>query len=99
METNLPPSVKATLWSYDTAKLDLKKDSNLIINNVLINGGLEAVKWLFNTYKLVEIEAVVSNPPPGEWDQKSLNYWAIIFNINRRNPIKKIPDYVLDNLG
>lgn len=81
MQIELPQSVKATLWSYDTARLAVEKDKERIITNVLNFGTYEANKWLFATYPRDTIKEVVQHPRPGEWDKKSLNYWGIVFDI------------------
>ena len=86
MEGTIPQSVKAALWSYDSTKLDLNKDKERIITNVLNYGTREAIDWLFATYERDEIREVVANPRPGEWDRKSLNFWCIIFDIDPNWP-------------
>lgn len=79
--TNIPDSVKATLWSYDTSKIDLIKDKNLIINHVLNFGTSPATDWLFKNYSKEDIVPLIQNPIPGFWDKKSLNLWAIVFGV------------------
>lgn len=81
MNTSFPPSVKATLWSYDTNKLDIGADKKRIITNVLNYGTMPAVEWLFKTYPRSEIKTVTAQPLPGEWNKRSLNLWATVFDI------------------
>lgn len=76
---------KPFLWSFDIVKIDLDKDKKRIITNVLNLGTLEATDLLFKVYSRKEIKKLIKNPLPGEWGDKSLNYWSIIFNIK---PIK-----------
>jgi len=79
--TNIPDSVKATLWSFDTNKIDLVKDKDLIINHVLNFGTSSATDWLFSNYSKEDIIPLIQNPKPGFWNKKSLNLWAITFKV------------------
>lgn len=86
MASALPAAVKAALWSYDPERLDLQEHAERIITNVLNIGTHEALLWLFSTYPREQLAAVVANPRPGEWNERSLNYWALVFGVepNRR---------------
>ena len=77
----LPPEVRASLWSYDTAALDLVRDENRIIFNVLNYGTYEAVRWLFETYSRGDITNTVRCTTRSEWSKKSLNLWSLILNV------------------
>lgn len=81
MHAQLPDAVKATLWSYDLDKMDLESHKDRIITQVLNWGTHEAVAWLFNTYPRQQMARVVAHPRPGEWNRKSLNYWALMFDV------------------
>lgn len=81
MKTVLPQAVIATLWSYDTTKMDIEKNKERIITNVLNYGTDEANRWLFATYPRADIEEVTMHPRPGEWNKKSLNFWSALFSI------------------
>ena len=72
---------KPFLWSFDISKMDIQKNKERIITNVLNFGTKEATDLLFKIYNKKEIKKHVENPLPGEWNDKSLNYWSIIFNI------------------
>ncbi|MBA3047326.1 hypothetical protein KKC83_01815 [Patescibacteria group bacterium] len=77
----IPKCVKPFLWSYNTNKLDLKKNKKRIIANVLNFGSQKATAWLFAKYSKQEIKNAIVNTLPGDWSKKSLNYWSIIFNV------------------
>ena len=81
---------KPFLWSYDTGKMDLDLDKKRIITNVLNLGTKEATNLLFKTYKQYDIIDAIINSLPGEWNNKSLNYWSIIFNITPKKTYRKI---------
>lgn len=78
----IPTSVKATLWSYDSSKIDLKKDKVTIIQQVLNFGGEEGVLWLFATYGRGEIARIAGTIPVTSWDRKSLKFWSLVLQIN-----------------
>lgn len=79
------------LWSYDIEKIDLEKNKKRIITNVLNLGTKEATDLLFEIYDRKDIKQQVKNPLPGEWSNKSLNYWSIIFDIKPKlNALRNI---------
>lgn len=80
----IPKYIHPFLWSYDIKKLDLEKNKNRIITNILNFGTEKATKWLFKIYNEKKIKEVISDPKPGEWDKKSLNFWSIIFNVKTK---------------
>jgi len=81
-DTPIPESVSRCLWSYDISKLDLKRDSVRIITNVLNYGSQDATDWVRSLYTKEEIKTIIATPRPGEWNKKSLNYWALMFEVN-----------------
>ena len=81
MKNELPQSVKAALWSYDTNQFDLVRDKERIITNVLNYGTKEATDWIIASYSRKDIEDVVQHPRPGEWNKKSLNFWSIVLGV------------------
>ena len=72
---------KPFLWSYDVKKMDLIKDKERIITNVLNWGTQESTKLLFKVYDLRSIKHAVSRPMPGEWNKKSLNFWSLMLEV------------------
>lgn len=81
MASTFPASVKAALWSFDTDRMDLEQHRERIITNVLNMGTHDALLWLFSTYSRERIAEVVAHPRPGEWNKRSLNYWALVFDV------------------
>ncbi len=80
MKNTLPASVRATLWSYDTDKLNTERDKSRIILQTLNHGSIEAVAWLQATYSKQDLIDVVRHSSVGEWTKKSLNYWSLILD-------------------
>ena len=46
----IPKSLQGILWSVNVARLDLERDKNYIIHQVLAYGNLEQIRWLFQVY-------------------------------------------------
>lgn len=82
---NLSQSVKNTLWSYDINQVNLQKDKNLIIFNVLNWGTEDAVIWLKNTYSGEDISNTIKESNSNNWSIKSLNYWSKFFNVSPKS--------------
>ena len=81
MEKQIPTYVHSALWSYDVDRMQLQRDKNTIITNVLNYGTKPATDWLFGVYSKADISDIVKSPRPGIWDKKSLNYWSIVLDV------------------
>ena len=81
----IPAVLKPFIWSYDPAKMDLEHHKKRIITNVLNLGTKEATDQLFQLYSHNDIKEAVADPLPGEWNDRSLNYWSIIFGIEPKS--------------
>lgn len=81
MKKELPQSVKACLWSYDTSIFDLLNldHRSIIIHNILNYGSTEAIFWLMDTFTKQEIEENIKNSASSDWNKKSLSLWSLIF--------------------
>lgn len=74
-------------WSANVEDLDLKKDKNYIINQVLNYGTWEDLKWLFKVYSEREIKKVIKNPGRGLWFRDVLNFWKLMFNLKLKKRV------------
>jgi hypothetical protein len=81
----IPEVIRPFLWSYDPNSLDINTDKKRIITNTLNLGTEEATKWIFENYSLDDIKETLTNPLPGEWSDKSLNYWTFILDVKPGN--------------
>lgn len=86
--------LQSYLASYDLSSLDLEKDKDIIITEILNKGDGKAVKWLGKNYSLKEIKEVVSFPIRGMWMKSVLSYWLKILDINL--PSEKFKQAILD---
>ena len=86
-KAKIPKKMKWLFWSYDTNSLDLRKDKDYIIVQILNYGTWEDIKWLFRVYREKEIVKVIGNPSRGLWVEKVLNFWIKIFDIKIKKNI------------
>ena len=90
MKEDIPKQIRPFLWSYDVSKLDLEKDKKRIITNVLNLGTKEATDWLFSVFEKKDIIEAVENPLPGEWNKRSLHFWALFLDANEGNITRQV---------
>jgi hypothetical protein len=86
----MPPKViQPFLWFNDLKKIDLQRDKNRIILNVLNIGTKKATDWLFKYYPKTEIKKTIINyGAKGELSPKSLHYWCFMMKIDKKKLIK-----------
>jgi hypothetical protein len=85
----IPKFIKNYLWFSDTKKMNLEEDYRRIILNILNIGSKEAMDWLLKQYpRSVIKKVIIERGALGELNKKSLNYWTIVFKINKKDLIK-----------
>lgn len=70
----IPKNLQGVLWSSDVSKLDLVKNKNYIIHQILAYGTLQHMKWLFKVYKPGEIKNVFTKYPAKDYTEKTFNF-------------------------
>ena len=70
----LPQNFKGILWSRKIKKLDLNKDKNYIIHQVLAYGNWNQIKWLFNTYSKGKVSQIFVNTPQKKYSPSAFNF-------------------------
>ena len=86
----IPSYIRPFLWSYDIEKMDLARNKKRIITNILNLGTVKATDWLFGIYDKKDIKEAITNPLPGEWNKKSLNFWSLILDVKPGQTNRKI---------
>ena len=86
----IPSYIRPFLWSYDIEKMDLSRNKKRIITNVLNLGTVKATDWLFSIYDKKDIKEAIANPLPGEWNEKSLNFWSLVLDVKPGHTDRKI---------
>ena len=84
----LPKTIEKFLWSSNINKLDLEKNKERIILNVLNLGDKTATNWLFGQYQQNDIKKTIINYGAKELSPKSLNYWQLILKIKSGKLVK-----------
>lgn len=69
--SKIPKNLQSYLWSVNVNNLDLDKNKNYIINQILAFGGMDEYKWLFENYKKETIKEVFINKPSKVYNKKT----------------------------
>ena len=78
---NHPPQMlQPFLWSYDLSRMDVKRDKQVIIKQVLDYGTVEATNWLRRTYSEDDIRNAIRASIRGDWGKKSLALWNLVYD-------------------
>jgi hypothetical protein len=91
MNGYLPQGVAKYLWSSDLSRINLKKNRERIILNVLNLGDRAETDWLFQHYPSEVITDAVMRHGSGELSPKSLNYWCFLLEIKKQKISKRRP--------
>lgn len=83
----LPEGFRRALWSYNVNKIDIKKDKEVIITQVLNYATWKDIKRLFLIYPEEDIKEVLRHPRRGVWFEKVLNFWVKMFNMKLKKEI------------
>ena len=59
----IPQSLQGVLWSKRVRNLDLEKDEQYVINQILAYGGLEDIKWAKEHYGWEKLKLVFVEKP------------------------------------
>lgn len=59
----LPEFLKPIFWSNNLKDLDLQRDKNYIVNQVLAYGGIPELRWLFKNYSLSLVKDIFVKSP------------------------------------
>lgn len=70
----VPKRLQAVLWSVNTDKLDLQKDKEYIVHQILGYGRWEDIKWLFKIYGQSQIKDVFVNHPSKDYYPAGFNF-------------------------
>lgn len=92
-----PSGLQAVLWSRDLDGLDVKRDKNYIINQVLAYGFYEHLQWLFEIYPKKTVKDTFLKNPIRTYSARSLNFIKLILfrkkqiNIDEKKYIQNSP--------
>ena len=75
----MPQFLERYFWDVDFYSLDLQKDAYFIIERILEEGDIKAIKWMLRTFSPKTIKKVLQTSK--KLSKKSANFWAIIFNL------------------
>ncbi len=82
VDIRLPNFLKKYFWDVDFEKLKAKTHPEFVLERLLEYGDEKAVNWMKKNYTENEIANVLFHFRGVS--PKSANYWALIFNINKK---------------
>jgi hypothetical protein len=66
--------LQGVLWSAEVKNLDIQKNKNYIIHQILTYGNFDQIKWLRSVYSDKEIKDVFINDPRKQYTKSSFNF-------------------------
>ena len=81
MTNTIPENIKPLVWYVNSRSLDVNKDKNDIILNVVNEGTMEQWRWLANTYGKDEIKSILQQRLATELHPESRNLAEILFDV------------------
>lgn len=78
MNKKVPKQFRTCLWSYDIKRMNLEKDKEVIITQVLNYGDWEDLKLLYKLYSKKDIKGVVKNRD-GDYGLKKFLIFGSLF--------------------
>lgn len=77
---SLPTNFKPYFWSFDFEKLDIQKNKQTIILQILSYGNIKEWSQVFQIYGANQVEEVFKNSKIDNWNKKSYNFWKMKFS-------------------
>ena len=87
MKLGIPQKLQSLFWSADVSDLDLEKHKAYIINQTLMYGLREELKWLFKTYPVLEIKKTFIQSPDKIYTPAAFHFVKTML-LNIRQPLK-----------
>lgn len=80
----LPKFLKSNFWFTNFNKIDLEKDKEFIVFQILNHGGSKDWEWLFKEYPHDEIKQIVRKSVATAWFRQSLGLWQSILGVKAK---------------
>lgn len=77
---NPPQMLQPFLWSYNLSRMDIQRDKQVIIKQILDYGTAEATDWLRKTYSEDDIREAIRASIKSDWSKKSLALWNLVYD-------------------
>ncbi len=74
MNSTIPQRLQGILQSININKLDIERDKAYIIHEILSEGRMEDIQWLYQTYPEETIKQVFIAYPHKEYDAARFNF-------------------------
>ena len=74
----VPREFKKYFWDIDFDELDFDKQKNFILGRLLNFGSFETFKWIFKTYKNIEVKNLINIKGRYSLSRNSYLFWLKI---------------------
>ncbi len=82
MPSLIPPSAAPFFQEYILEKLDLDRDSSLIIERILAYGNRIELRWLFHYYEINKIKRWIADSGNRRLPRRRYNLWCTVFDLS-----------------
>lgn len=73
-KTKVPKSLQGVLWSINVKKLDIEKDKEYLVHQILMHGTLEEIRWLIRTYGIEAVRKTFRQIPYRIYTPPAFNF-------------------------
>ncbi len=87
MPTLIPASAAPFFQEYILEKLDLDRDSPLVIERILTYGNRFELHWLFHYYEIDKIKQWIIDLGDCRLPRRRYNLWCAVFDLS---PVEKV---------
>ena len=81
--SQIPNGLKPYFQEYDTARLNLARDANLIIQRALEFGTWDEIRWLFKTYGSKRIRLFLREHGQRWLKPVTFHYWRKLLGVRK----------------
>lgn len=79
----MPRFLKKYFWDADFKKISVTKNSQDLVARILEYGDEKAIRWMRKKFSKQEVAKLLSGSRAVT--PRSANFWALIFNLDKRN--------------
>lgn len=80
---DIPAGLRPHFQEYDTSRLDIKQDANLIIQRTLEFGTWDEIRWLFKVYSSNRIRLFLRKHGQRGLKPVTFQYWRKLLGIRK----------------
>lgn len=91
MKGELPQFLEKYFWDVEFKELNMKRSARFILKRILEYGDEKAIAWMRKNFTEKDVEDILINL---RISPKSANFWATIFDIDKRKVLSLQKSYL-----